>query len=181
MSRYGWTGRIRHGLYRCKCGHWNYYRTATERIDKRCNAQGCDYRARVVLDRTPRRGGRLRTADVREYPPHRPPITIKSEQKARNRHARQAREQRERMDMRIDRGVFHTAAEIQDAQDAVDRERHGGTFRLIDRRDLKRHPFLGDSRLELNRERANSSENDAQDPPSKDRSTDDSTDAEELD
>ena len=126
MSRYGWTGRIRHGLYRCKCGHWNYYRTATERIDKRCNAQGCDYRARVVLDRTPRRGGRLRTVEVREYPPHRPPTTIKSEQRARNRHARQRREQGERMDLRIDRGVFHTASEIQAAQDAADVDRHGG-------------------------------------------------------
>lgn len=132
MSLYGWTGRVRHGLYKCKCGHWNYYRTITERIDKRCNAQGCAYRARVVLDRTngSRRGGRPRTVTVHEYPAYRPPKSIKSEQRERNRFDRQKREQSERMDLRLDRGVFHTAGEIQAAQDAVDVERHGGIFRL---------------------------------------------------
>lgn len=40
-KNYGWTGRVRHGLWRCKkCEHWNYYRTHTLRIDSSCYAQG---------------------------------------------------------------------------------------------------------------------------------------------
>ena len=72
------------------------------------------------------------------------------------------------MALKFDQGVFHTAATLQEAQDAADIERHGGIFRLEARPDLKRHPDLGESRLNLTRtsntERANNGENDPQDP-----------------
>jgi len=176
MSKdYGWTGSIRHGLWRCKCRHWNYYRTATLRIDCRCRAQGCEYRARVVLDRTPRRGGRPRQVVVHEYPSYRPPRSIKIEQRQRNIFSRRNREMWERMRTPElgDRGVFHTAAEVQAAQDAADIKRHGGTFRLesgTGRTALHgRHPELGESRMKLTmdpdlaaKRRADKDENESQ-------------------
>ena len=167
MSRdYGWTGSIRHGLWRCKCRHWNYYRTGTLRIDSRCRSQGCEYRARVVLDRTPRRGGRERQVLVHQYPSYRPPRSIKSEQRERNRFNRRNRELHERMKLPElgDRGVFHTAAALQAAQDEDDLQRTGGTWRFRARPDLKRHPEHGGSRLERQEQGANNDENDAQDP-----------------
>lgn len=176
MSKnYGWTGSIRHGLWRCKkCKHWNYYRTATLRIDSHCRAQGCDYRARVVLDRTPRSGGRPRQVQINEYPSYRPPSSIKIEQRERNTYTRRHREQAERMKLKMDRGVFHTATEIQEAMDAVDLDRHGGTFRMEARPGLKRHPDLGYSRWKFIRrlkvKGAKTNENDPQDPPSKHQS-----------
>ena len=163
---YGWTGRVRHGLWECKCGHWNYYRTITLRIDSVCNNQGCDYRARVVLDREDRKGGRPRQVRVREYPAYRPPATVKIEQRQRNRYARRNREQAERIELKQDRGVFLTASELQELQDAADLERHGGIFRLRARPELKRHPDLGESRLDLirplSKKGANNGENDPQ-------------------
>jgi len=178
MSKnYGWTGEVRHGLWRCVCKHWNYYRTGTIRIDSRCRAQGCNYRARVVLDRSRQRGGRPRQVVVHEYPSYRPPRSIKSEQRERNRFSRRNREMHERMRTPElgDRGVFHTASEIQAAQDAADLKRHGGTFRLEDGKGRTarhgRHPELGDSRMKLTmdpdlakKRRANNDENDPQDP-----------------
>jgi len=178
MTRsYGWTGQLRHGLWECKCGHWNYYRTITLRIDSNCNAQGCSYRARVVLDRSERSGGRPRQVIVKEYPHYRPPRTVKQEQYARNVHRRRSREIGERLAIKKDRGVFMTAGDLQEAQDRADLERHGGVFRLEHRPDLKRHPDLGGSRMKLIRDElfilqlketwANKGENDPQDPPSK--------------
>jgi len=147
MTHYGWTGNLRHGLWRCGCEHWNYYRTLTLRIDSYCNAQGCSYRARVVLDRQGRKGGRPRQVIIHEYPNYRPATSIRIEQKERNRYRRQNREQGERMALKMDRGVFHSAKELQTAQDNADLERHGGIFRLVARPDLKRHPETGDSRI----------------------------------
>lgn len=164
MARdYGWTGAIKHGLWRCKCDHWNYYRTATLRIDSFCKNQGCGYRARVVLERVPRRGGRPRQVIIYEYPAYRPPRTIKQEQRERNRYNRRNREMHERMATPEmgDRGTFHTAREIQAAQDTADIERHGGTFRLEPHPNGIRHPVTGDSRTRLNRKRANNDENDS--------------------
>jgi len=70
------------------------------------------------------------------------------------------------------------ASELQEAQDKADLERSGGVWRLAVRPDLKRHPFLGDSRLTLIREPsfiaelkakwANNSESEPKDPPSSD-------------
>ena len=177
-KHYGWTGLLRHGLWRCGCGHFNYFRTSTLRIDSRCNAQGCCYRARVVLDREDRKGGRPRQVVVQEYPSYRPPSTIKTEQRQRNRHSRRGREIYERREIKKDRGVFMPASELQEAQDKADLERSGGVWRLAVRPDLKRHPFLGDSRLTLIREPsfiaelkakwANNSESEPKDPPSSD-------------
>ena len=151
-KNYGWTGRVRHGLWRCKkCEHWNYYRTHTLRIDSSCYAQGCDYRARVVLDREDRRGGRPRQVVIREYPHYRPPETVKIEQRMRNTYARRHREIREHLEAGMDRGTFNTGAELQTAIDERDLARHGARFRLRARTDLKRHPSLGDSRLEMQR------------------------------
>jgi hypothetical protein len=149
---YGWTGRVRHGLWQCKtCGHWNYYRTHTLRLDSKCYAQGCTYRARVVLDREDRKGGRPRQVVVKEYPHYRPPATVKTEQRMRNTYRRRHREIREHLEAGFDRGTFTTAAELQDAIDDADVERHGVRFRLRARPDLKRHPSLGGSRLEMQR------------------------------
>lgn len=149
---YGWTGRVRHGLWRCGCGHWNYYRIHTIRIDSRCRAQGCTYRARVVLDREDRKGGRPRQVVIREYPAYRPPSTVKTEQRERNTYARRHREIREHLEAGFDRGTFHTASTLQDAIDEKDLARHGARFRLRPRHDLKRHPHWGESRLEMQRE-----------------------------
>lgn len=161
-KNYGWTGMLRHGLWKCGCGHWNYYRTVTLRIDSHCNNQGCSYRARVVLDREERKGGRPRQVVVHEYPNYRPPRTVKQEQRERNRWERRGRELFERMDIKKDRGVFMKASELQDAQDVRDLKISGGIWRLKARPDLKRHPSLGDSRLTLNKKGANNSENDPQ-------------------
>ncbi|HIB69262.1 MAG TPA: hypothetical protein EYO33_30310 [Phycisphaerales bacterium] len=154
MSRhYGWTGRVRHGLWKCKrCEHWNYYRTHTLRIDSRCRGQGCEYRARVVLDREDRKGGRLRQVIVTEYPHYRPPETVKIEQRMRNTYARRHREIAEHLEAGFDRGTFTTATDLQKAVDVRDLARHGVLFRLRAREDLKRHPSLGQSRLEMQRE-----------------------------
>jgi len=150
---YGWTGLLRHGLWSCcKCKHWNYYRTVTLRIDSNCNSQGCDYRARIVLDRSERKGGRPRQCIVKEYPAYRPPGTVKSEQRERNRHSRRERELFERMEIKTDRGVFMTGTDLQEAQDKADLKRHGGVFRLKGRPEWKRHPHTGGSRVELIRD-----------------------------
>jgi len=107
-----------------------------------------------------------------------PPSTVKTEQRERNRHARRGREQYERRDIKKDRGVFMSASDLQEAQDKVDLVRCGGVWRLAVRPDLKRHPFLGESRLTLIREPsfiaelkakwANNSKSEAKDPPSSD-------------
>lgn len=155
MSRtYGWTGQIRQGLWKCKkCSHWNYYRTATLRIDSTCSRPQCDYRARVVLDRVPRAGGRPRQVSIHEYPSYRPPSTIRREQRDRNRFERRNREVVETLDAKMDRGVFRTAGELQDAFDERDLERHGGIFRFRARPERPRHPIHGNSRLEMTRVR----------------------------
>ena len=165
MSRtYGWTGRIRHGIWLCpKCEHHNYYRTATIRLDSLCRAQGCTYRARVVLDRVDnemgvRGRGRPRQVIIREYPPRRPPATIRREVKARNQYRRREYERRKAAAMQLDLTAFQTASDIQDAQDAHDLKRHGSTFRLIARPDLKRHPFTGGSRMQPTRQPRNQEE-----------------------
>lgn len=148
-KHYGWTGQLRHGLWKCaRCNHWNYYRTHSIRIDSRCYAQGCDYRARVVLDREDRKGGRPRQVVVKEYPSYRPPSTVKQEQRARNIWQRRNHEQATRMGLKLDLGVFHKASEIQAAIDEADLDRHGRIFRLVAHPEWKRHPFLGQSRLD---------------------------------
>ena len=126
MSKnYGWTGQLRHGLWKCaRCNHWNYYRTHSIRIDSRCYAQGCEYRARVVLDREDRKGGRPRQVVVKEYPAYRPPSTVKQEQRARNIWQRRNHEQATRMGLKLDLGVFHKASTIQQAIDEADLDRH---------------------------------------------------------
>jgi len=133
MSKnYGWTGQIRHGLWRCRsCQHWNYFRTATLRLDGSCRAQGCSYRARAVLDRAPRRGGRLRQIEILEYPAYRPPATIRQELRNRNRFERERRAAIDREEHPgIEAGRFNTAGEILAARDRHDLARHGGIFRL---------------------------------------------------
>lgn len=154
MTRtYGWTGRIRHGIWLCpKCDHHNYYRTATLRLDSKCRAQGCEYRARVVLDRVVRAGGRPRQVVIRDYPPHRPPASIQREVRSRNMFRRREAERRKSAAMQLDLTTFQTASDIQDAQDAHDLKRHGSTFRLVARPDLLRHPFLGRSRMQPTRQ-----------------------------
>lgn len=158
MSRsYGWTGRIRHGIWLCpKCSHHNYYRTATIRLDAHCRAQGCEYRARVVLDRLDdkmgvKSRGRPRQVIIREYPPHRPPDTIRQEVRARNQFQRRQYERRKAAGLQLDLTTFQKASDLQNAQDNHDLKRHGTTFRLVARPDLKRHPFTGNSRMQPTR------------------------------
>jgi len=153
MGRYGWTGRLRHGLWLCKCDHWNYYRTLTLRIDAYCHRQGCGYRARVVLDRQHRKGGRDRKVVVNEYPNYRPAASIRIEQKERNRYQRQKLEQSERMLLKLDRGEFHTAKVLQEAIDEAERERHGVIFRLKLRKNrFVRSRITGDSEWVIEKE-----------------------------
>jgi len=52
------------------------------------------------------------------------------------------------MKLKLDLGVFHTASEIQAAIDEADLDRHGRIFRLVAHPEWKRHPFLGQSRLD---------------------------------
>ena len=159
MSRtYGWTGRIRQGLWQCpKCQHHNYYRTGTLRLDSVCRSQGCRYRARVVLDRVDdefgiRARGRPRQVVVREYPAYRPPHTIQAEQRERNSYARRQRQRSRSATLQLDLNTFQTGSDILAAIDANDLKIHGTTFRLVARHDLKgHHPNTGASRMQPTR------------------------------
>lgn len=158
MTRsYGWTGRLRHGLWQCpKCHHHNYFRTATIRLDSICRAQGCSYRARCVLDRLDdefgiRSRGRPRQVIIREYPPHRPPSTIQTEMRERNSFARRMKGRMRSAELKLDLSKFQKGSTILKAIDEADIERHGTTFRLIARPDLKLHPYTGVSRMQPTR------------------------------
>lgn len=113
-----------------------------------------------MLDRSNRRGGRLRQIEIREYPAYRPPHSIRLEQRNRNRFARERRVARDHAELPgLEPGRFNTAGEILEAQDRHDLARHGGIFRLepnpvADPRTGERwiRPVTGTSRIRFIRD-----------------------------